>query len=459
MKSSDKEDEQMKISRYTFFPRLETEEGYDHYVYNALSNALMWVDEESWKVLKDVYGSGGTVDGAAIDAGLYDALVKRNVITDSDEDDFLMYKAIIIRQRAGREFMHLTLAPTMDCCFRCHYCFEKYKKEGAMTVDVMDAIIRHIDGHKDLKRIHLTWFGGEPLMAVGQIEEFYDRFMPVWKDRPLKSNIITTGYHIDKQTVEMMKRRGISSVQITLDGMRETHNCIKNLSSGEDVFGRVLDNIGLLNDMAPDINVVIRVNLTRKNAAEYSPLMHLLYERFKGRNNIAPAPAFVMDRGAVGGQYVDHSVVFNHSQRSEFILDLAHKGFDSTFIRYPERFFGECAIRNDTAIAFDPEGYAYKCWEVIGNKEYAIGKLDGEGRLTDVNVKVLNRQLYGADPLDDPTCRKCKYLPICGGGCPIQRIENEFEEGRNVCCSHYKGHIEEFIKRHIRMRKKGMDNR
>ena len=128
----------MKISRYTFFPRLETEEGYDHYVYNALSNALMWVDEESWKVLKDVYGSGGTVDGAAIDAGLYDALVKRNVITDSDEDDFLMYKAIIIRQRAGREFMHLTLAPTMDCCFRCHYCFEKYKKEGAMTVDVMD---------------------------------------------------------------------------------------------------------------------------------------------------------------------------------------------------------------------------------------------------------------------------------------------------------------------------------
>ena len=90
-------------------------------------------------------------------------------------------------------------------------------------------------------------------------------------------------------------------------------------------------------------------------------------------------------------------------------------------------FFNECAIRNDMAIAFDPEGYAYKCWEVIGNKEYAIGKLNDDGILTDINQTVLNRQLYGADTFDDPACSKCKYLPICNGGCPIQRIENKFE--------------------------------
>lgn len=82
-----------------------------------------------------------------------------------------------------------------------------------------------------------------------------------------------------------------------------------------------------------------------------------------------------------------NGILFTHENRSEFILDLAHKGFDSPFIRYPEPFFNECAVRNDMAIAFDPEGYTYKCWEVIGNKEYAIGKLDKDGILANINEK------------------------------------------------------------------------
>ena len=450
----------MKISKYTFFLswELDREKGVDYYVYNSLSNAMMEIDGESWALLKGIQENEATVGDSVIDADLYDALISRNVITENDEDDFLKYKAIIMRQRAGREIMHLTLAPTMDCCFRCHYCFEKYKQSGSMSSEIMNAIVSYVMSHKELRFLKITWFGGEPLMAVGQIEEFYDKLMPVWKDRQLKSNIITTGYHIDQRVAGMMKDRGISSVQITLDGMRETHNSIKNLPSGEDVFGRVLDNIELLNDIAPEINIVIRVNLTRKNAAEYVPLMRLLHERFKGRKNIAPAPAFVMDRGTVDG-HVDQSVLFNHRERSEFILNLAQRGLDSTFIRYPDRFFHECAIRNDMAISFDPEGYAYKCWEVIGNRDYAIGRLDSEGRLTDINERVLNRQLYGADPLDDPTCRKCRYLPICNGGCPIQRIENKFEGGRNNCCTYYKGYMEEFMKEHIRRRKMGFKNR
>lgn len=154
-----------------------------------------------------------------------------------------------------------------------------------------------------------------------------------------------------------------------------------------------------------------------------------------------------------------HCISRRYKARNGFCRGLNILNVRITYKRYPDNFFYECAIRNNVAIAFDPEGYAYKCWEVIGNKEYAIGKLDGEGRLTDVNVRVLNRQLYGADPLDDPTCRKCKYLPICGGGCPIQRIENKFEGGRNNCCTYYKGYMEEFLKEHIRRKKMGLDNR
>lgn len=59
----------------------------------------------------------------------------------------------------------------------------------------------------------------------------------------------------------------------------------------------------------------------------------------------------------------------------------------------------------------------------------------------------------GADPLEDPTCNKCKYLPICAGGCPIQRIQNKFENGNNNTCIYYKGYISEFLKFHIMQNK------
>ena len=438
----------MKISKYTF---MFDENGQEYYVYNTLSNALMEIDKESYSLL---FESRNTqkLSTADFDEDLWEALCINNIISDNDTDDYLKYKASITNIRKQRTGMHLTLAPTMDCCFRCHYCFEKYKEKKYMTPEIMDQIIKYVTSYPELKNIKITWFGGEPLMAVPQIEEFYDKFRDIWQE-PFISNIITTGYHIDKESIRVMQKVGISSVQITLDGMKETHNKVKHLPSGEDVFERILSNIELLNDSAPEINITIRVNLTLENKEEYIPLHKLCLTRFYGRSNITISPAFVLDRGTGDICRSNNNIFFGHIERSKFILNLAKNGINSVFVRYPEPFFNECAIRNEMAIAFDPEGYAYKCWEVIGNKEYAIGKLNDDGILTDINQTVLNRQLYGADTFDDPACSKCKYLPICNGGCPIQRIENKFEGGHNDCCTYYKGFTSDFLKIHIARKK------
>ena len=438
----------MKISKYTF---MFDENGQEYYVYNTLSNALMEIDKESYSLL---FESRNTqkLSTADFDEDLWEALCINNIISDNDTDDYLKYKASITNIRKQRTGMHLTLAPTMDCCFRCHYCFEKYKEKKYMTPEIMDQIIKYVTSYPELKNIKITWFGGEPLMAVPQIEEFYDKFRDIWQE-PFISNIITTGYHIDKESIRVMQKVGISSVQITLDGMKETHNKVKHLPSGEDVFERILSNIELLNDSAPEINITIRVNLTLENKEEYIPLHKLCLTRFYGRSNITISPALVLDRGTGDICRSNNNIFFGHIERSKFILNLAKNGINSVFVRYPEPFFNECAIRNEMAIAFDPEGYAYKCWEVIGNKEYAIGKLNDDGILTDINQTILNRQLYGADTFDDPICSQCKYLPICNGGCPIQRIENKFEGGHNDCCSHYKGFMPDFLKIHIARKK------
>lgn len=48
------------------------------------------------------------------------------------------------------------------------------------------------------------------------------------------------------------------------------------------------------------------------------------------------------------------------------------------------------------------------------------------------------------DPFDDAECRQCKVLPICGGGCPIDRKKGE-NKGQKSYCSIYKKYIEEML--------------
>lgn len=436
----------MKVSRYTFLFHINN---VNYFAYNSLSNALIEIDEQSYFDLKKNENEQELSNTVFVEE-LNNILLENGVLTENDEDDYLKYKAIIKKIREQTHFLHLTLAPTMDCCFNCFYCFEKCKTKKYMTTETIDAIVKYINSQKAIESIKLTWFGGEPLMALKEMIEFNKKISKAWA-KSVDYDIITTGYHINKKVIETFKIIGINSIQITIDGIKETHNQIKFLPDNEDVFSKVWNNIKLLHELAPDIKVTIRVNLTKKNAHEYEQLLELFRKTFISQKNIAISPSFVIDRGTIDYQSGDSpaSTLFSHYERSKYMLMLAHKGIRTPYVRYPNRQFGECAIRNNVAISFDPEGYAYKCWEVIGNKKYAIGRLNSEGELTELNEININRQLYGADPLEDATCVKCKYLPICGGGCPIQRIQNKFEHGRNNPCIYYKGYLPEFLKFYI----------
>ena len=62
--------------------------------------------------------------------------------------------------------LELTLFVTERCNFRCTYCYEDFSK-GRMRPDVVAAVqtlirTRASDG---LKELHLSFFGGEPLLA------------------------------------------------------------------------------------------------------------------------------------------------------------------------------------------------------------------------------------------------------------------------------------------------------
>lgn len=129
--------DKITTSRYTFFVNSNDK----FYLYNSLSNALIEVDNELYVLLEKLKKNHSFYTPSTDTESLFIDLKKDYFVTYNDEDDFLIYKSIIHSLRFQNSSMHLTLVPTMDCCFSCSYCFEKNKSKTHMSESVIDSII------------------------------------------------------------------------------------------------------------------------------------------------------------------------------------------------------------------------------------------------------------------------------------------------------------------------------
>ena len=432
----------MKISMYTFLFEIDSK----FYAYNTLSNALIEIAEDTYKIL--LVNKNRHTPLQEKDLGcdeLYQTLIENHMITENDRDEFLLYKSIIL---AGRSIniLNLTIAPTMDCNYSCSYCFENCKRSVYMTEEVISSIIKFLKNNETTKNVHVTWFGGEPLMGINQIRSLYSQMIQL-SDKRYSFSMITNGFLMSLNIIEFLKEMKLRHIQITLDGLKENHNKVKYTSNCADTFTRTIKNIDLLVSSAPDIRVDIRVNMNKENADEFAELYAFITERYKTNPQIGIYPAFVT---ASSSESTLNSVLFSRKEKSRFLQNLYYDTNILTYpCRYPDSSFMECSIRNTKTFTIDPEGYLYKCWEIIGDRKYAIGKFNKNGDVEITNQVIDNRYLYGADPLEDKTCSQCSYLPICFGGCPHKRIENEFKHEYHDTCTHLKGSLKEFIKIHL----------
>jgi len=73
-----------------------------------------------------------------------------------------------------------------------------------------------------------------------------------------------------------------------------------------------------------------------------------------------------------------------------------------------------CSSIADGSLIIDPFAKVYKCWELVGLIEHAVGTVNPDGSLikTAVYNDVLERNPVTIEP-----CREHAYLPSCGCGC------------------------------------------
>ena len=92
-----------------------------------------------------------------------------------------------------------------------------------MNFECANKIVKFILEHKDVEKVNINWFGGEPLLNIPIIEYITEQLR---KNRiHFKAIIITSGYYIDKVDIITLKEKwNVENIQITLDGTKESGN-------------------------------------------------------------------------------------------------------------------------------------------------------------------------------------------------------------------------------------------
>lgn len=420
--------------KWSYYNYLFEGEG-KYFIYNSLSNSFAKLDTVTYQklnALKEVF------DIQSIDEDLRQKLLEMKVLVEDDRDELNKIKFITQRKRFYDKHLGLTINPTLHCNFACPYCFEENHPNIYMSEQVENDIIQYIKGHKSVKTLSVTWFGGEPLLAFERIVSLTNKI----KELGLiyKAGMITNGYLFNEQIVSQLSSLCIKTIQITVDGNEQTHNSRRCLKSGKGTFKRIMDNIDLLQKKTPEIRIAIRVNIDETNKNDFIEL----YDFFKKKNypNLKVSPAFVED---TSGCNVD-DCIFNAERKRQFVLTMKiDHGIDCTQF-YPSSSRYECSVRNPNIVAIGPSGELYKCWNDIGKKECVVGYLNGKIE----NEKLLIRYLNAADPFEDEECRKCLLLPVCGGGCPYMRIKRDYENKEFELCSLLKHNLNEFLLIHYK---------
>ena len=298
----------MNWSRYNY---LFKSSKYGYLLYNSLSNGFSELDEETYNYLKTLENKENI---NIEDIKLKESLIEMKVLVENDKDEFYNIKYLNHLNRFYDDYMELTLNPTLHCNFDCSYCFEESKPAKYMTDEVENSLIGFIEKNKKIKQFHITWFGGEPLMAFDRIVSITNRIKEIGIN--FKAHMITNAYLLTDKVIDMLDDLNINKIQITVDGLAEIHDKRRPLVSGGKTFDKIVSNIDNLKRKKEDFPIVIRVNVDKNNENDFIEVLKFFYKRYNGK--IFIAPGFVTGENRCTAS----DCLMDRNRKNEFFVNL-----------------------------------------------------------------------------------------------------------------------------------------
>lgn len=395
--------------------------------FNAMSCALAVLTNENYKALCSCANNYGQLNQEFIDQ-----LVHGGYLIEDDCDELVIIKNRLLQSRYSTSTLSLTIAPTLGCNFNCIYCFEQDHMDFTkMNLETQDSLVKFIEAKiaDGTNFVSVSWYGGEPLLALDVIESLSHRFRALCDKNNVKysAGIVTNGYLLSRDVAKILNECNVSNAQITLDGPPDIHDSRRFLHGGKATFQNIFDNIKDAVDIVPQISV--RVNVDNDNIERISEVKELFAcEKLVGKVHV-----YIAMVDALNGLYERNACL-----TTERFATLDLNFYDNPLVLYPMPRANLCGADALNSLVIAPNGSLYKCWNDIGMQDKSFGNINQPS-------ECFSRLYYDYlmyDPTSDKMCVKCNILPICMGGCPHRRIEKS-----PLRCSLFKVYIDKYMRK------------
>ena len=411
----------MILSHYNFL----FENNEKRYLFNSQTRLFSQIHPELYMKL---------VDGSFVDypEEILKTLKEKRILISEEEKYNYYYSrlSLFLRGKYDPTHLSLVLVPTTACNLDCYYCFEPKKNPKTMSEETIEQIVEMVKNKKLLKTIGVSWYGGEPLLAFGQIKKIWERLTLEGMPTINFHSIVTNGVLFDEEKIRFFKEAGLDTMQITLDGTAERHDSIRCFKHDcKPTFGLILENIDRATEIFPELPINIRVNIDQENWEDYVKISRMISERYPGKKVNAYPGYLRIDNDTMTGLChpsipPKEHIAFRKRCREHGILE-------DLFPVRPER---GCMLQSDNAMIIGPEGEIYKCWNDVSDSSKVVGNIHDERQ---GNRTLGFRYQHGCSPFNDE-CRDCGVFPICDGGCGQYRYRNNYEGGEYDLCTPYK---------------------
>lgn len=413
----------LEPSRYNVVVRLRAGGALVH---NTLTSASAVLDANELCHLQDV-----PMD--ATSARLADA----GFLVPKGSDERAVAKREYVRQRFDPRKVIMTVAPTLACNFGCDYCFQGADKPTTkMSREVQDALVHFVRLHESrMQRIHVAWYGGEPLLALDVIKRLSDRIIERCKQKRIgyDAMIVTNGFKLNAETARTLTERAVHTAQVTLDGPSDYHDTRRATLKGRGTFERIIDN---LEDTVTGsrLRISVRINIDSRNAPSIEDLLEKLARRGFSRKrglDVYFAPVEAITEGC-------HSVSEACMTKKEYAAletRLYHRAYalGLSSLPYPRQFRSLCTAVRPGGYVITPTGDVHKCWDTVSMPQFRVGTIFEPSELArDRSLK----EWLAWDPFEAPACSECKLLPSCSGSCAhkfVNRAQTRGEAGVLPC--------------------------
>ncbi|VDH03006.1 radical SAM/SPASM domain-containing protein [Bergeyella zoohelcum] len=397
-------------------------------LYNSFENKVIFLEYELKEILHAAVQEG-IESLATVHPEFYAYLVQENFLVENDVDEIQKVKDISIKVDNNHRMFFLTINPTMNCNFKCWYCYETHIKDSKFEVsDSIKKFISHQTSQPEMETFTLSFFGGEPLLYFKKdVVPILDHAVEECTKNNISLHIsfTTNGYLIDEYFIEYFVKKNLHiGLQITFDGYGEEHDKVRFVNQKKGSYKEIVRNIKKLLEYS-HFFVRARINYTNENLQN----CHKIIEDFN------TVPREIRENNLL----FDFHRVWQNDQLdnlSEVLKDnesrMREQGFKTSATYSPNNVQDSCYADKRNSVTVNYNGDLYKCTARDFLPENRVGFLSEEGELIWENNSLERRM---QSKFNNAPCLKCKILPLCNGGCSQHAIEH-LEIGDEYCVYH-----------------------